>query len=306
MAKMHLRELLKEEQEPFVLKKYINEKRSHLKKSPPNTQLHIKRSSPISQNPSFPKNLCKNPCFFSSNDGNSTPLFDFTTPAKSPCQKPNNAAALILEAALRSPHSASPSPRQKSPKNLSFGLLASILKRISLRKKTQKRRIYGEGVDRVIRVSVKDVMRWDSFDGKTTPTYCSVLQNEEILEMGLSFSCERSDWLEEYEDKSMDLDLESCCCGSEEYLQQMEFGGERKGDFRSCKRGCCSSPLRCREMDLFSGFRTPYFPSPAASPLFMAEVRLLHLLSQNSFLEEGIKGQNDGNTLCSGVFRACS
>ncbi|XXG88165.1 hypothetical protein AAC387_Pa12g0409 [Persea americana] len=272
MAKMHLHELLKEEQEPFVLKNYINEKRSHLKPSPPKTRLHIKRSRAISQNPSFPKNLCKKTCFFSSSDGKSTPLFDFTTPEKSPCRKPNNAAALILEAALRAPHSASPSPRQKSPKNLSFGLLASILKRISLRKKTQKRRIYREGVDRVIRVSVKDVMRWDSFNGKTTPTFCSVLQNEEILEMGLSFSCERSDWFEESGDKSMDLDLESCCSGSEECVQQMEFGGERKGDFRSCKRGCCSSPLRCREMDLLSGFRTPDFPSPASSPLFMAQV----------------------------------
>jgi hypothetical protein len=76
------------------------------------THLQVKKRKPISETPSFPGNLCKNACFFSfQNSPNlrKSQLFDFSSPAKSPCRSPNSiflqiparTATLLLEAAMQ-------------------------------------------------------------------------------------------------------------------------------------------------------------------------------------------------------------
>jgi len=112
MAQKHLHELLKEDQEPFFLKNYIADRRCQLKRPSPKTHLQVKKRKPISETPSFPGNFCKNACFFSFQDSpdlRKSPLFDFSSPAKSPCRSPNaiflqipaRTATLLLEAAMQ-------------------------------------------------------------------------------------------------------------------------------------------------------------------------------------------------------------
>ncbi|OMO68256.1 hypothetical protein COLO4_29799 [Corchorus olitorius] len=136
MAQRHLHELLQEDQEPFLLKKYIADRRCQLKKSSPRTQLQIKKRKPISQNPNFPANFCKNACFFSfhdSPDPRKSPLFEFQSPAKSPCKSPNaiflqvpaRTAALLLEAALRIQKQSS--SKTKNNGGGTFGLFEALL-----------------------------------------------------------------------------------------------------------------------------------------------------------------------------------
>ncbi|KAL5974584.1 hypothetical protein ACLOJK_031254 [Asimina triloba] len=244
MAKKHLQELLKEEQEPFVLTNYINEKRSQFRRSPPKTHLHLNRRRPTSQVPVLPYSLCKNPCFFPSNAVNSSPLFDFHSPTTIPRLKPS-----------------------QKPKNLSFGLLGSILKRISLRKKDQKSEICGQE----IRMSVKDILRWDPFEGLQR---FSEEQNEEetleaesggASEVGFSCSCESSGWSEDFEGNSFDLDVSSSASISGCRHLEME---ERDGGDRPCKMGFCTSPFRFTELEMVSesGLERPELSAPAATP----------------------------------------
>ncbi|KAI3433996.1 DUF4378 domain-containing protein [Psidium guajava] len=121
-----LRELLKEDQEPFLLKSYIEDRRSQLKR-PPRTshslQLQLKKPKTISHHaPKSSSSLCKSVCFFShqaSPDPRKSPLFDFPSP--SPPAKSSNpillhiparTAALLLEAALRIQHNSSSFPKR--------------------------------------------------------------------------------------------------------------------------------------------------------------------------------------------------
>nr|DAD28752.1 TPA_asm: hypothetical protein HUJ06_030220 [Nelumbo nucifera] len=286
MAHKHLRELLREDQEPFALQSYIDERRCQLKKWTPRTQLQVKRRRPISENSSFPGSLCKSACFFSFHDSpdvRRSPVFDFASPAKSPCRNsntlfihiPSRTAAVLLEAALRIQKQSSSSKFKSPNKSLGFGFFGSILKRISLRKRNRKREIKGEEV----RVSVKDILRWDSSDGRKICQDDDRLENREpmevldynrVSEMGFSCSCNTrlsSAWSESNEEKSEDL--ETSTSSRSEASEAMEFiVDERKnGECNSCEKAFCSSSFRFMlPKSPSSSRRTPEFQSPATSP----------------------------------------
>ncbi|KAF8396449.1 hypothetical protein HHK36_018068 [Tetracentron sinense] len=281
MVHKHLRELLSEDQEPFLLKNYIDERLCQLKRPVPKTQLQVQKRKPISENSSFPVSFSKNACFFSfhgSPDVRKSPLFDFSSPAiKSPCRNSNTlfvpiparTATILLEAALRIQKQSS-SPKQRNTKSLGFGFLGSIFKKITSRKQNRKRGIKGDEA----KVSVKDILRWDSSDccrrtrehKLETPERTVDLEKIRDSEIGCCCSCNSrlsSVWSESNEEKS--LDLETSSSRSEE----MEFVvGERKNrDYSQCEKGFCSSPFRFSLQKCPSpGCRTPEFKSPATSP----------------------------------------
>ncbi|GMH28733.1 hypothetical protein Nepgr_030576 [Nepenthes gracilis] len=152
MAQKHLKELLKEDQEPFHLSTFISNKRRQLKKQPQpkaQAQLHLQMPNPVHKNSSFRTNLCRNACFFSFHDSpdlRNLPLFHFPSMVAPniPCRSSNppflhvpaNTAALLLEAAIRI---------QKSPKTQikysGSGLFGSVFKRLIHRNRTWKREI---------------------------------------------------------------------------------------------------------------------------------------------------------------------
>ncbi|KAE8690063.1 growth-regulating factor 3 isoform X1 [Hibiscus syriacus] len=160
MSHKHLHELLEEDQEPFLLNKFIADRRCQLNKPSPQAHLRIKKPKPISQNLNFPSNFCKNACFFSSK----SPFFELASPSKSPCTSPNaiflhipaKTAALLLEAALRIQKQSS--SKTKHNRGTSFDFFGSILKRLTHRNRNRKREI--ANVDGA-KVSVKDILRWD-------------------------------------------------------------------------------------------------------------------------------------------------
>ncbi|KAK9289503.1 hypothetical protein L1049_007658 [Liquidambar formosana] len=288
MAHKHLRDLLCEDQEPFLLKDYIADKRGQFKRPLPATQLQLKKRKPISENSNFPGNFCKNACFFNfqdSPDVRKSPFFDFPSPAKSPCKNPNTiflhiparTAALLLEAALKiQKHSSSSKPKAQN-KNTSFGLFGSILKRLTHRNRNLKREIGGnDGV----RVSVKDILRWDSSVGrrkfseeceKMEENLVGELEERSASEMGFSCSCNgrlsSAVWSETNEEKSLDLETSSSC--NSEDLEEIEFVSKERenGDLASCEKGFCKSPFHfVLQKSPSSGCRTPDFSSPATSP----------------------------------------
>ncbi|XP_068660237.1 uncharacterized protein [Aristolochia californica] len=242
MARKHLHELLNEEQEPFVLIDYINERRSLLHKS----KLQLRKRKPVTPCPAFTGNFRKSSCFFAKK----SPLFEF--PERSPCRQnmPSKTATLLLEAAMRiQKQSQDPKPKQK------IGFFGSILKRMVKR----KREICAEE----IRVSVKDVLRWESF--KKEVEMDARFSEKGSSDMGFSCSCNTSDWTESNEDKSMDL--ESSSCRSEEF-EEMELVNERKDDdFHFDQTKFCESPFHFRVLPSSpdSRCRTPEFSSPARS-----------------------------------------
>ncbi|KAL5976406.1 hypothetical protein ACLOJK_020737 [Asimina triloba] len=275
MARRHLRELLKEEQEPFVLKNYINERRCRLRK--PNSKAHhhnlqLKAQRPISQNPlSFLSNFRKTqPCFFHSCDPEppaKSPVFDFP---KSPRRNsnahlinvPSMTAALLLESARRIQKQSSAS---KKLKNRGFGFPRAMLKRIFLWR-TQKREIYMESF-----------LPWDSLEDLqrladrriTNDIGTDVgVEGNKIVDLGFSCSFQRSNRMEDSEEKqSPDIEGSGSCSSSREF---QETGGEERttGHSRACDGESCSSPFRFQglEWELESGFRTPEFGSPEISP----------------------------------------
>ncbi|GFZ02475.1 hypothetical protein Acr_15g0010830 [Actinidia rufa] len=108
MAHKHLHELLQEDQEPFLLKNYIADKRSQLNR--PN--------KPIVQKSISKHSIYKKACFFSLQDSPDvwkSPVLNFTatapgkSPRKSPIKSPNGVplhipartASLLLDAAMR-------------------------------------------------------------------------------------------------------------------------------------------------------------------------------------------------------------
>ncbi|KAL5807544.1 hypothetical protein ACOSQ4_030277 [Xanthoceras sorbifolium] len=300
MTQKHLHELLQEDQEPFQLKNYIADRRCQLERSSQSkTQLlQLKKRKPVSQNSNFTSNFCKNACFFSFNelsspDPRKSPLFEFPSPAKkSPGRSPNaiflnipaRTAALLLEAALRIQKQSSSKPKTQS-KNVSFSLFGALRKKLTHRNKTQKLESSGDGVNKV---SVKDILRWDSSVGRRTKSYkdknetvgVEVKSASEIsaCEMGFSCSCNgrpsSAVWSESNEDKSLDLDLETSCsssqCEDDDSEQEIEFVSkdrENAADFDSCDKHFCESPFRfVLQKSPSSGCRTPDFSSPATSP----------------------------------------
>ncbi|TXG58328.1 hypothetical protein EZV62_016157 [Acer yangbiense] len=282
-----LHELLQEDQEPFQLKNYIADRRCQLKRSSPNTQLQVKKRKPLSQTSNFTSNFCKNACLFSfqdSPDPRKSPLFEFQSPAKSPCRSPNaiflhipaRTAALLLEAAHRIQKQSSKPKIQN--KNSSFSLFGSLRKKLTHRNKTRKlESSSGDGV----KVSVKDILRWDSSVGRSKASnemfkeQMVGVEEKSACEMGFSCSCDgrpsSAVWSESNEDKSLDLDLETSCSSQcEDYFgEEIEFvsNDRENGDFDSCEKHFCESPFRfVLQKSPSSGLRTPDFSSPATSP----------------------------------------
>lgn len=156
MAPKYLHELLKEDQEPFLLNKYISHKRSQMKI----TTLQLKKK-PFNSKSNFNMNLCKNTsCFFSfpeTPDFRKSPLFELTSPVKSPCKIPSRTATLLLEAALRiQKHSSSSSSSKNKTKNKGFGLFGSLFKKLTQRNQNRKHEIENEYV------SVRELLKLDS------------------------------------------------------------------------------------------------------------------------------------------------
>ncbi|CAL5387549.1 unnamed protein product [Camellia sinensis] len=249
MSRKHLHELLKEDQEPFLLKDYIADRRSQLIKRPMKRKPIVESS--ISKRGT---SLCKQSCFFSFHD---SPV------KKSPCKSPNavrlhvppRTSALLLEAAMRI-HKHSSKPKTQI-RNVGFGLFASILKRLSGKNKSRNREIARKSA------------------GKSEKLQENV--EKSVFEMGLVCSCssnsrrESAVWSESNEEKS--LDLETCSSFRSEDSEHIESVAQpiENGDFSFCEKHFCSSPLSPFRFSLqkspSSGHRTPNFSSPATSPI---------------------------------------
>lgn len=138
---------------------------------------------------------------------------------------------------------------------------------MALRKGTQKKEICGKENP----VSVKDILRWDSFQemrevaeeraGKQLQVH-SFSEENGISEVSFSCSCERSDWWERLEERSVDLESSSSSSSSSSSCL------ERNVDFGSCEMGFCSNSFRFRDVEEKpdSGLCTPDFGSPTGNP----------------------------------------
>lgn len=281
MAHKNLHELLQEDQEPFLLKNYIADRRCQLKRPLPKTRIQLKKRKPISETSSFSGNFCKNACLFSFHDSPDVKKSPLWSPAKSPRKNPNaiflhipaRTAAMLLEAALRIQKQSSPKPKAQN-KNVGFGIFGSIMKRLTQRNRNRKREIEGDG----LRVSVKDILRWDSSVGrkKFTEEFKNVseemvgVEEKSASEMRFSCSCNgrlSSVWSESNEEKS--LDMETSSSSQSEVSAEIDFVSKERqnGDFASCDKDFCTSPFRfVLQRSPSSGRHTPNFSSPATSP----------------------------------------
>ncbi|CAL0309931.1 unnamed protein product [Lupinus luteus] len=256
MAQKYLHELLEEDQEPFLLNKYISEKRSQIK-----TQISPrKKHKPLQHNSNFPTNLC----LFSFPDTTTpdlrkSPLFEFQSPSatktKSPIKFhiPSRTANLLLEAAIKiQKHSSKTKTQSKSN---GFGLLGSLLKRLTHRNQKRKE-IEGSHVN----LSVKDILKWES---RKNSNEC--IKEQEKLDF---CNGRRSAvWSESNEDKSLDMETSSSSssrhCDDDSELQEIEFEANQKHEIN----GFCNSPFRfVLQRTPSSGRHTPELPSPAQSP----------------------------------------
>lgn len=295
MAQKHLHELLREDQEPFLLHNYIADRRCQLNRPVSKTHLPIRK--PISEPSALTKNFRKNACFFSfidSPDLKKSPIFAFTSPAKSPCQNqpnsiflhiPAKTAAMLLEAALRINQKQPNSSKSKSQiKNSGFGLIRSFLKRLTRRNRTQYREIEGNG----IRVSVKDILRWDSSVGRRMSEKMTVDSQDKSASDKKGFPCNcnsrSSVWSESNsnnEERSLNLETASSSSHSDESEEAVEFVSKdsENGDFASSEKGFCRSPCRFSpRQSPTSGIALQQLSSPASSPCRQRKkVRLLIL-----------------------------
>ncbi|QCD98031.1 hypothetical protein DEO72_LG6g2746 [Vigna unguiculata] len=266
-----LHELLQEDQEPFLLNKYISDRRSQMKRPSPNNTLQVKKRKSTNPTTSFPGNLCKSACLFSLTDTpdfRKSPLFEFASAAKSPCKSPNaiflhipsRTASLLLEAAVRIQKHSSPASRPKT-KAQSFGLLGSLYKRLTQRSQ-KKREIQGGGS---VKVSVKDILKWDSSVGRKKGSNKkedeeTVNVNANACEVG-GFVCSYNGrtssavWSETNEDKSLDMET-----SSSGYSDEVHFITNYKNP--TC---FCESPFRfvLQTSSPSSGRHTPELTSPS-------------------------------------------
>ncbi|KAK7337199.1 hypothetical protein VNO77_17761 [Canavalia gladiata] len=248
MAQKYLHELLKEDQEPFVLNKYISDRRSEMKRPSPKTSLQVKKRKSMNPNSSFAGNLCKSACLFSFPDTpelRKSPLLEFASPVKSPCKSPNaiflhipsRTAALLLEAALRI-HKPSSKPKTKAQ---SFGLFGSFFKRLTHRK----------------REAVKDVLSWDSSAASTKLSNAN--EDSEDLNKRVNGRPSSAFWSESNEDISLDMETSSSAHSHDQYSQTLHFLTNNN----QC--ACfCESPFRfvLQTSTPSSGHHTPELPSP--------------------------------------------
>ncbi|KAK7378765.1 hypothetical protein VNO80_04212 [Phaseolus coccineus] len=265
-----LHQLLQEDQEPFLLTKYISDRRSQIKRPFPNNTLQVKKRKSTNPSANFPGNLCKSVCLFSLTDTpdfRKSPLFEFASAAKSPCKSPNaiflhipsRTASILLEAAVRIQKHSSPASRPKT-KAQSFGFLSSLYKRLTQRSQ-KKREIEGGGS---VKVSVKDILRWDSSVGRKKGSNKkedeeTVNVNASVCEVG--FACSYNGrtssalWSETNEDKSLDMET-----SSSGYSEEIHFLTNHKNS--TC---FCESPFRfvLQTNSPSSGHHTPELPSPS-------------------------------------------
>lgn len=280
MAHKHLHELLKEDQEPFLLNKYISDRRSQMKKKRPSStttlQLKKPKPKPIYHPSNFPSHFCKNACLFSFPQQNTTPdnllkspLMEFASPAnncKSPSNKSPNAiflhiptrtASLLLEAALRIHKHSSPTKKPKShnPTN-AFGVFGSFFKRLTHRNRKQE------------------------------------IQAEEKKQQGIV--CGRSSsavWseTETNEDKSLDTETSSSSLCLSYESDEIDFLSKRNKYLNHCAYCLvdddddddtfCEGPFRfVLRRSPSSGRRTPELASPASSSRRRTEVCLFLLI----------------------------
>ncbi|KAK4281619.1 hypothetical protein QN277_013090 [Acacia crassicarpa] len=256
-----LQELLKEDQEPFLLNKYISHRRSQLMKRPsPSTTLQLKKSKPINHhNSSFPPDFCKNACLFSfrnTPDLLNSPFLDLTSPAKSPCKSsnalflhiPSRTAALLLEAALRIQKQSSSSESKTLNKTSGFGLFRSLFKRLTLR--NRKREIQDGGGERIKKrqeqmVSTDQVGFPCSYNGRPSSAVWSETNEDKSLDM--ETSCSTS-----YSDESHEIDLVS------------KSNQKHVSDCGCCDHDLCASPFRfVLRSSPSSGHQTPELMSPS-------------------------------------------
>lgn len=229
MAQKHLHELLKEDQEPFLLTNFIADRRSLLKRPSLKSHFHLNNSKPISHSSGFPTKFCRSACFFSFNHSpdlvNSSPLFGFQSPVKTPCRNPNpiflhvpaRTAGLLLEAALRIQKQSTAARSKSLGKSNGLGLLGSFLKRLTLRGRARKREIDGDG------------RRNDPRDGPPLPAKMAIQENEN---------------------------------GNDSVFRLSNVTG-----FDFCESNVCDSPFRfVLQSSPSPGHRTPDLASPASSP----------------------------------------
>lgn len=242
----HLRELLTEDQEPFLLHKHIANKRCHLKTTslqPKKHNLFIDQTSlSTSKHVSF---LCRQACFLSFTDSPDFKKTPFTSPAKSPCKAgasrflhiPAKTAAMLLEAAIKIQ---STKPKTQA-QNIGFGLFGSLFKRLRNKNKAKKRELCVN-------------------DASTTIVQENVVKKmEEICEDTRRVSS--AGWSESNEGKS--LDLESCSTAS---------------------RSDCSSPATSPFHVALQRTLTPDISSPVASPIPICHSKKVRVSSSITML----------------------
>lgn len=172
---------------------------------------------------------------------------------------------MLLDAAIRIQKQSI--KNKTETKNSGFGLFGSLFRRLKDRsRKGEKREIGVNGVG--VPENVSSIARALSTQMNTLV----VLDEKSSNEMGFSScSCNNSrlssaGWSESNEEKSLDLET-SCSSRSEEDLEDAE---RENGDFGSCEKCFCASPLSPFRFTLLQspspGRRTPDFLSPVASP----------------------------------------
>ena len=275
-SQRHLKDLLEEDQEPFQLQSYISDRRCQI--NPPATHLQVKKRRAISQNAGLPSRFCHNACFFSlreSPDQKKSPLFEPKSPNRSKnavfVNIPARTASMLLEAAVRIQKQSSSEGSKTRTRNAgnAFGIFGSVLKKLTHRK---KREISGgNDGDRVS--SVKDMLRWESPVVRKIVTRKSKreTQNHASESQFSRRSSSSGVWSESVinEQRSYDCDFETSISsrsgsdGLDEFASEIMDGA----DFSEDKR-FCESPFHfvLETMPSNSGFRTPNFSSPAASP----------------------------------------
>ncbi|OWM82506.1 uncharacterized protein LOC116209205 [Punica granatum] len=147
MGQKHLHELLGEDQEPFLLNSFVDDRSFRIvRRQPVESQLQLKKQRPASRNLIFSGNLSKVSCFTAFLDSpkpRRSPIrFELRSP-KSPgstsLHVPGETAALLLEAALRIQKNFAPTtPPRPSSGIPGFRLFRSLLKRLTHRSWTGK------------------------------------------------------------------------------------------------------------------------------------------------------------------------
>ncbi|XP_010558207.1 PREDICTED: uncharacterized protein LOC104826931 [Tarenaya hassleriana] len=284
-SQKHLKDLLREDQEPFQLQSYISDRRCQIKRPlSPRRNLQVRKRKPISQNAGFPSRFYRNACFFSfreSPDPRMSPLFEFQSPSRSPNaifqNIPAKTSAFLLEAAVRIQKQSSSEGSKTRTRNAgnAFALFGSVLRKLTNRKKRDT------GGDNGGRVSVKDILRWESpvlrrvitgnAKHKGVSENAVAINEGEKSTSGTRRSSSSGVWSEGNEERSWDCGFETSSSSISDGQDEFTFDIMDDGDFtEDHEKRFCESPFRFVLVQASpsprGGFRTPNFASPAASP----------------------------------------